>query len=280
MLNVMGNPSLYSCWFSGNSTCLRGGGLYCRGGDAILIDCTFDGNSTTVLALGGGMAIELGSATLTGCVFTGNQAVSGGGLHNENGSVALTNCTFAQNAASAGKAVTCDYNGGPSSLELRDCILWDGGGEVWSNGGATVTVAYSDVQGGWAGPGNIDDDPLFVDPAGGDWHLADGSPCIDTGDPGVQQQPGELDIDGQLRVWDGNGDGPAIVDMGADEFDSPCPGDIDHDGEINLADLAQLLTNYGLASGAAYAEGDLDFDGDVDLSDLATLLTAYGTTCE
>ncbi|MFQ5805794.1 MAG: hypothetical protein ACE5I3_05020 [Phycisphaerae bacterium] len=59
-----------------------------------------------------------------------------------------------------------------------------------------------------------------------------------------------------------------------------CPGDLDGDSDVDLADLAQLLSNYGMASGAEYEDGDLDLDGDVDLADLAALLSVYGTTCE
>ena len=54
-------------------------------------------------------------------------------------------------------------------------------------------------------------------------------------------------------------------------------GDLDHDGDVDLADLAQLLSNYGTTSGATYDMGDLDGDGDVDLADLATLLGQYGS---
>jgi hypothetical protein len=58
-----------------------------------------------------------------------------------------------------------------------------------------------------------------------------------------------------------------------------CFGDLDGDNDIDLADLAQLLANYGTPSGAVYEDGDLDVDGDVDLADLAALLSVYGTTC-
>ena len=61
-----------------------------------------------------------------------------------------------------------------------------------------------------------------------------------------------------------------------------CFGDIEPfggDGDVDLADLAQLLANYGTPSGATYWDGDLDGDGDVDLADLAALLAVYGTTC-
>jgi hypothetical protein len=56
-----------------------------------------------------------------------------------------------------------------------------------------------------------------------------------------------------------------------------CPGDLDDDGDIDLSDLGQLLSNYGTTSGAEYEDGDLDCDRDVDLADLAWLLSNYGT---
>jgi hypothetical protein len=54
-------------------------------------------------------------------------------------------------------------------------------------------------------------------------------------------------------------------------------GDLDGDGDVDLADLAQLLAHYGTTSGAVYEDGDMDGDGDVDLADLAALLAVYGT---
>ena len=79
----------------------------------------------------------------------------------------------------------------------------------------------------------------------------------------------------------------SVVEAGIDDFtvsslqceDPSCPGDLDGDHDIDLADLAILLANYGMTSGATYDDGDLDGDGDVDVSDLATLLAVYGTSC-
>ena len=59
----------------------------------------------------------------------------------------------------------------------------------------------------------------------------------------------------------------------------PCPGDLDGDRQVSLADLSMLLTNYGLTNGATPEQGDLDGDGDIDLSDLAALLSAFGSSC-
>ena len=56
-------------------------------------------------------------------------------------------------------------------------------------------------------------------------------------------------------------------------------GDLDNDGSVGLADLAVLLSHFGTATGATFADGDSDADGDVDLEDLARLLGAFGTSC-
>ena len=53
-------------------------------------------------------------------------------------------------------------------------------------------------------------------------------------------------------------------------------GDLDHDGDVDLSDLAELLSNYGIKEGATYEQGDLDGDGDIDFIDLAVFMGQYG----
>ncbi len=53
-------------------------------------------------------------------------------------------------------------------------------------------------------------------------------------------------------------------------------GDLDGDGCVGLSDLSQLLTHFGVTSGASPEDGDLDGDGDVDLADLSGLLENFG----
>jgi hypothetical protein len=50
--------------------------------------------------------------------------------------------------------------------------------------------------------------------------------------------------------------------------------DLDHDGDVDLADLGQLLAAFG-----TNAVGDTDHDGDTDLADLGLLLAEFGATC-
>ncbi len=59
----------------------------------------------------------------------------------------------------------------------------------------------------------------------------------------------------------------------------PCPGDVDFDLDIDLNDLARLLSHFGMTEGATLGDGDLDGDGAVDLEDLALLLNAFGKPC-
>jgi hypothetical protein len=78
--------------------------------------------------------------------------------------------------------------------------------EIYQSG-YFIDLTYSDIQGGWPGEGNIDADPLFV--GGGDYHLAAGSPCINTG-TGAGAPADDLDGDPRPQ---GVG-----YDMGADEY--------------------------------------------------------------
>ncbi|MCC6358778.1 MAG: VCBS repeat-containing protein [Phycisphaerales bacterium] len=56
-------------------------------------------------------------------------------------------------------------------------------------------------------------------------------------------------------------------------------GDLDLDGDVDLADLSRLLASFGTGSGAILDDGDIDGDGDVDLADLAGLLATFGQAC-
>jgi hypothetical protein len=70
--------------------------------------------------------------------------------------------------------------------------------------------------------GNISMDPKFVDAANGDFSLQSDSPCIDSGTNTITDYTFPVaDLGSCIRIWDGNGDSNAIVDMGAYEYGAP-----------------------------------------------------------
>ncbi|MCB9768465.1 MAG: hypothetical protein H6752_09735 [Candidatus Omnitrophica bacterium] len=98
-------------------------------------------------------------------------------------------------------------------------------------------VVYSNLEGGYPGEGNIDADPLFVDPENGDYHLQAASPCIDAGtDTGLT-----TDFDGNSRPI-------GRYDMGAFEFPY-LRSDINGDGVVGPEDLMIFQRDWGKVSG-------------------------------
>ena len=100
-------------------------------------------------------------------------------------------------------------------MTINNGIVWGNTPQQIYVDGGSSDITYSNIQGGWAGVGNININPLFV--GGGNYHLQPTSPCIDSGDPNFVPESGETDIDGDQRVMDSNGDGIERIDMGADE---------------------------------------------------------------
>lgn len=214
----MNNPIMSHCKFKGNSAYLKGGAIRCTYGSLPTINnCKITENN--VQQYGGGIACTGAKTQLKNCLINNNTAGKyGGGIYtfHEMGNPTLINgCTIADNIANeTGSGVYVGGNG--HNPTISNCIIWDNYGQqigVWA--GCLPIFRYSDIQNGWPGIGNIDLDPMFV--GGRDYHLQLGSPCIDTGDPGFVPQPGETDIDGDLRILDGDNDGQPIIDMGADE---------------------------------------------------------------
>jgi hypothetical protein len=135
--------------------------------------------------------------------ITGISGEYSDGIKMINASPILTNVTISNNS---GHGLYSD----DSNPGLVNCILWNNSPqEIYLDGGAPI-ITYSDIQGGYEGEGNIDEDPLFVDAENGDYHLSNSSPCIGAGT--LDGAP-DTDMDGNPRP-NPEGSNP---DMGAYE---------------------------------------------------------------
>ena len=256
-------PTFLRCTFTENSP----RGMY-AGGDARLTACTFLRNGSTT---GGAMRVS-GRPALTRCAFVGNRGDDGAGL--SGGSPVVTSCLFADNMAEHAGGAAYHYVGHPTYVNcsflnnyaqiggalyisqgagtLDNCIVWgnhSADDQIATGNDALLAVTYSCVQGGWAGEGNIDVDPLVIPDM---WHLQPDSPCIDQGDP-AGDYSGSWDADEEPRVTGG------LADIGPDEW-----RDTDED---DLPDFWEHL-HFGSATAAEPGDDD-DGDGIINLHEYA-----------
>lgn len=114
---------------------------------------TYVGGSTRGGGLGSYVAC---SPAITDCTFLGNTATDrGGGLWQTNSDSVVTGCTFAGNTA-GGFGGGIRANQPDTTPVVTNCVLWGNTDpQIVDKGGAVSTVAHSDVEGGYAGTGNI-----------------------------------------------------------------------------------------------------------------------------
>ena len=197
-------------------------------------------------ALNGVAAFDC-TATLHGNLITDCTA---GLAFGPRGTVVAEHDTIAANAI--GIAVSSD----PDEIErvfVGSAIVWANGTASVVEAGAELSFSYSDVQDGPPrGPGNITADPLFVDPAAGDFRPAPGSPVIGTGRDGTD-----------MGAFDAVGMGTSFV-----------RGDADRNEALNLSDAIRIL-DWLFRGGSALPcsdAGDVDDDGGITLTDAVRLL--------
>ena len=176
-LNISGSssPSFYRCQFINNHAEGSGGALYCNDSARPSFNsCIFTSND----GYSGGAAHVVGAyPKFINSVFTLNQSKSrGGAIHCEwNGNFKAVNCTFFDNGVSAVGCVASDP-------VVTNSILWESGPALRIYSG-NPSVSYSNVSGGYAGEGNLNLLPRFVNSSEGDLDLSSDSPCIDAGHP-------------------------------------------------------------------------------------------------
>lgn len=208
------------CFLQGNQAGRYGGAIFVDGPDITVSNSRFHNNQAQ--EYGGALSVTDSHLTMTSDICWENHAPLGGGALDiwQTGSGAdVDNCTFYENTANPSEGAAIRVANG--SVDVTNCILWGATtNQVEEALGGNADVDYSDVYGGASGSGNIDQNPLFVDPLTGDFRLDAGSPCIDRADGWAAPT---FDIDGNPRVDDPNspnwGSGnPDYVDMGAHEY--------------------------------------------------------------
>ncbi|MHC4083034.1 MAG: GC-type dockerin domain-anchored protein [Planctomycetota bacterium] len=302
-----------NCTFENNVAMLGGGGMNIYRAQATIKNSVFEGNfakgagglmhagadgnatiENCVIANnvssgnGGGVLIFNCAATISNCLIANNEAaeLGGGVMVAYNVSLGMTNCTVAANLATFGGGLACDdwFERMPSEVDVTNSVFWNEGEEITIRDASTVAIAFSDIEGGYPGTGNIDADPQFVDPANGDLHPLPGSPCIDAGNNTAVPDGVTTDLDGNPRFSDdpdtpdcqqapGTCGDPPVVDMGAYEFQIPCPGDINGDGAVDVNDFIQILVAWGPCPGCP---ADINGDGVVNVQDFLALLARWG----
>lgn len=132
---------------------------------------------------GGGVCIWRCSPKFYNNIVVDNTGKQGGGVYVGDGNLPsrprLLNNTICGNSATLGSGI---YSTGSYPVVLNS-IMWNDSAEIHSSGGL-VTVLYSDVRGGWAGTGNIEINPAFLDTT--TYRLSDSSRCIGAGRDSVR----------------------------------------------------------------------------------------------
>lgn len=149
--------------FDNNEAGYRGGGIDSSSSNLFLQNVTFSNNKATLddgseNHWGGGMSVG-GTASLTNVTFVNNFSSRGAALYNLGSDLIIQNGTFSKNIAT-------DAGGGILNFEghsiIRNSIFYNNVGDsIHNKSKSTSTVTYSIVQGGHAGAGNLDVDPLL-----------------------------------------------------------------------------------------------------------------------
>jgi len=280
--NFRSDPAISNCSFTGNSSIYNGGaGVCCYYSNATIDSCIISNNTT-----GGGICCyDTSYPVISNCLISSNTSLYGGGICNSVASrPVIRNCTIVGNHAEIKGGGLYNYY---STATISNSILWNNtagqGSQIAQQFISVTTINYSDVQHGASGippdsacyviwgKGNIDTAPGFVEPGcwadvndpnivvepndpnavwlDGDYHLLEGSECINAGDADYVPEPNETDLDGRARILLGR------VDMGAYEFN-----------HIPIADAGPNSTVYagidGTAEVALDGSGSYDDDGD------------------
>jgi len=166
-----GSNSTPPCVFAGN-VAYNGGAIYGKNSSLLNIsDSAFISNIVCFICGYGGAiyAISSTAVDIENSVVACNSSIDAGGIYISGSSMQMRQCTVTDNGIDGIIG---------SNIAITNSIIWNNDGVEISPGNV---VDFCDVDGGYAGTGNIDVNPMFDNAAALDFRLAIGSPCVDTG---------------------------------------------------------------------------------------------------
>ncbi|MBL7818413.1 MAG: M4 family metallopeptidase [Saprospiraceae bacterium] len=225
-----GTATITGCSFENNSAegaltygAYRGGGIYISSATVAvtLTNCSFSKNTARNTATAqsinpnsGGAIFSGGAMTLTNCSFWKNTTNGGSTVQMDytpstNLMTALINCSFAANSGQNDFLIRTDMIKNYSSISIKNSILQ----YPFTYSDPKITVTNSIVPNGYAGVGNLNIAPNFVDTLNGNLSLQPNSGAINAGSNAAVPAGIITDLAGNPRFYN-NG----IVDMGAYEY--------------------------------------------------------------
>jgi len=161
------------------------------------------------------------TGTISNCIIYQNSALyDGAGIMVHQSQATIINCTVVYNRATNGTGggiyvLGSNYTPGQ---KIINSIVWNNtaptGANLYASNSGTLSVSYSNIQGGYTGIGNKNIAPGFVSAGTYNYHLAPGaSCCVDQGSNSYLSTYNVLtDFEGDPRI------SGTYVDIGADEY--------------------------------------------------------------
>jgi len=226
--NIRNNTEISHCTIQNNHAYEGGGGLAIAG-SPVVTACLIQNNAAD--QYGGGVSIKGPTPTSFVNPMFGNNiivnnsanGVGGGGIGLLSGAILdMTHGLVLRNSAANGSGGGIYLSTSTTAVNIANSVIGentaDSNPQIY--GTINVNIGYSNIEDGYAGVGNIDQDPAFLDPNNGDYHFGATSALVDVADNSSSLA---VDFDGTARPFDGDRISPAVSDMGPYEYVNTAP---------------------------------------------------------
>ena len=203
-IDYYSSPVITGSIFDGNYASVTGGGIHALYGvDAEMYNCVVKNNTAGNYGAGISMSSYC-EMIIENCTISQNSCLlSGSGIYVHASSPLVQNSIISSNEGQGAISILTSPGMGLLYCDFHDNQTADFTGEVFPElGQVTMTNTNGDSCDIFY---NIFLDPVFTDPGNGDFHLQEGSPCIDAGNPISPFDPDNT-----------------IADIGAFYFDQVC----------------------------------------------------------